>query len=193
MAQARYIVAVLLLATVPISLGLWFAIHPFARSWRRIGPAWTYAILAAPCLLVGWILWHARRTLLGPDLGTRPGLLVLAIAAAIVGLAISRARRRRLGQLTLMGIPELSSRQKGRLATEGIYSRIRNPRYLEFLAFVLAYAAFANHLGIWVLYLLSLPTIHGVVLMEERELRDRFRAEYEEYCRQVPRYLPRRR
>jgi len=31
------------------------------------------------------------------------------------------------------------------------------------------------------------------VLMEERELRDRFRAEYEEYCRQVPRYLPRRR
>jgi protein-S-isoprenylcysteine O-methyltransferase Ste14 len=30
------------------------------------------------------------------------------------------------------------------------------------------------------------------VLLEERELRDRFGAEYEEYCRRVPRYIPKR-
>jgi protein-S-isoprenylcysteine O-methyltransferase Ste14 len=29
-----------------------------------------------------------------------------------------------------------------------------------------------------------------LVLLEERELRDRFGAEYEEYCRQVPRWIP---
>jgi protein-S-isoprenylcysteine O-methyltransferase Ste14 len=29
-----------------------------------------------------------------------------------------------------------------------------------------------------------------VVLLEERELRDRFGAEYDEYCRRVPRYIP---
>jgi len=29
-----------------------------------------------------------------------------------------------------------------------------------------------------------------VVRLEERELRDGFGAEYEDYCRRVPRYLP---
>jgi len=188
---ARYIVAVLTLVSLPISLGLWYAIHPFARHWRRVGPGWTYAILAAPFSLVGWLLWRARETLLGPDLGTQPALLAVALPSALVGIAILRSRRRQLTQRTLTGIPELSSRDRGRLVTGGIYARIRNPRYLEIIFFVLAYVAFANHMGTWVLFAVSLPTIHGVVLLEERELRSRFGAEYEEYCRQVPRYLPR--
>ena len=54
-----------------------------------------------------------------------------------------------------------------------------------------AYVAFANYSGAWVLYALAFPAIHLVVLLEERELRERFGAEYEDYCRRVPRYLPR--
>jgi protein-S-isoprenylcysteine O-methyltransferase Ste14 len=47
------------------------------------------------------------------------------------------------------------------LVTQGIYSHIRHPRYLQ------------------------------VVLFEERELRHRFGEEYERYCQHVPRFLPR--
>jgi protein-S-isoprenylcysteine O-methyltransferase Ste14 len=36
------------------------------------------------------------------------------------------------------------------------------------------------------------PAIHLVVLLEEPELRERFGAEYEEYCGRVPRYIPKR-
>jgi protein-S-isoprenylcysteine O-methyltransferase Ste14 len=193
MNTARYLVAVLMLVTTPIAVGLWYVIHPFARYWRRIGPGWTYGILAVPAFLAGRALWVARDALLGPDLGTRPVLLAVIVPSPIAGAAIARSRRRQLTQRTLTGIPELSSRDKGRLVTEGIYARVRNPRYLEFLVFVLAYVAFANHLGTWVLYALMFPVLHGVVLLEERELRDRFGAEYEEYCRRVPRYVPRRR
>jgi len=37
---------------------------------------------------------------------------------------------------------------------------------------------------------LSLPLIYFIVRLEERELRERFGTAYEEYCRQVPRFVP---
>ena len=53
------------------------------------------------------------------------------------------------------------------------------------IAFVAGAAMFT------VLWLISLPTLHLVVVLEERELRQRFGAAYDAYARQVPRYLPR--
>jgi hypothetical protein len=193
MDTGRYVLAVLLLVSTPISIGLWYVIHPLARYWRRIGPTWTYIVLAIPSGLIGWLLWRARDTLLGTNLGTQPALLALAVPGAVAGMAVARLRRRHLPTRTLKGVPELSSQDAGRLVTEGIYARIRNPRYLEFLAFVLAYVACANYAGTWVLYALSFPAIHLVVLLEERELAERFGAEYLDYCRRVPRYFPGRR
>jgi protein-S-isoprenylcysteine O-methyltransferase Ste14 len=190
--QARYFVAVLMLVSVPPAVGLWYLIHPFARAWRRIGPLAAYLLLTPPAAMLGWWTYRSRDLLLGADLGAQPLLIPLAVAAAATGIVIARARRRHLTQRILMGVPEMSTTDRGRLLTEGIYSRTRNPRYLEFLVFVLAYVAFANYAGTWVLYLLTFPALHLVVILEERELRDRFGFEYEEYCRRVPRYIPRR-
>lgn len=187
----RYFLAVTMLLTVPISLGLWYGIHPFAHRWRRIGPAATYAVLAVPAVALGAWLWFNRRTLLGRDLGTDRALVLLGIVAFAVAIRIALVRRRQLTQRILVGVPELSG-EKGTLLTEGVYSRTRNPRYLEVLFFVLGYVAIANYLGTWILWVLCFPAIHGIVLLEERELRDRFGAEYEDYCRRVPRYVPRR-
>jgi len=188
MDAVRLFVAVMLFLSVPPAFGLWFAIHPFARSWRRIGAVGTYAVLMIPAVLFGWALWRMRARLIGADLGLQPSLLVLGALAAVVGSWIAVARRRHLTHRILVGVPELSSIDKGRLLTEGIYGRVRNPRYIEFLLFVLAYACVANFSGVWVLVVLSVPTLHLIVLLEESELRDRFGAEYDEYCRRVPRW-----
>jgi protein-S-isoprenylcysteine O-methyltransferase Ste14 len=192
MDRLRYVFGVIMWVSVPISLGLWVAIHPFARAWRRIGPVGTYAVLAVPFAALGAWLWSTRGPLLGADLGTQPVLIVVGVLAFAGGIAIARRRRRQLTQRILTGIPELSQ-EKGTLLTDGIYARTRNPRYLEFLLIVLGYVAVANYTGTWVLWALCFPAIHGVVLLEERELRQRFGAEYDDYCRRVPRYLPRRR
>lgn len=189
--KARYFIAVLMLATVPPAIGLWYIIHPFARAWRRIGPRWTYLIVAPAAIGTALLLWLNRGTLVGRDLGTRIELLVLAVPFFVAGAMIARLRRRHLTQRILVGVPELSAGGEGRLLTEGIYARTRNPRYLEFLLFVFAYVAFANYVGTWILYLLTFPAIHLVVVLEERELRDRFGAAYDDYCSRVPRYLPR--
>lgn len=193
MHTARHAVAVMMLLVLPIGLGLWYVIHPFARAWRRVGPAWTYLILTVPVIYAGRLLWNNQDSLLGRDLGTNPIIIALTVPVLIVAIQVTRARRHHLTNRILMGFPELSSSGKGRLLTEGIYGRVRHPRYIEFLLFSFVYVGFANYSGTWILYALSVPLIHGIVLLEERELRARFGAEHEDYCRRVPRYVPRRR
>ena len=81
--------------------------------------------------------------------------------------------------------------KRGSLLDQGIYARIRHPRYVEILFITFGYAAVANFAGPWVLAFLSLPLIHAVVLLEERELEDRFGDAYRDYAARVPRYFPR--
>ena len=187
----RYLFAVMPVVTVPPLILLWYAIHPFARAWRRIGARWTYGILMVPALGVCWASFTERKTLVGTDLGTRPALIVLGVAALLLAGVLSQVRRKYLTQQILMGVPELSATDKGKLLTEGIYGRIRNPRYVEFLTFIFGVAAIANHLGVWILLLASVPAFELIVVLEERELRERFGAEFDEYCRRVPRWIPR--
>ena len=82
--------------------------------------------------------------------------------------------------------------KRGQLLTEGPYAIVRHPRYIEFALGSFGYAAIANYLGAWIVALLAPPLLHLVVLMEERELTQRFGDEYRESVARVPRYLPRR-
>ena len=136
------------------------------------------------------LLFRWRDELVGQDLGRHPaawlGLSSLGLAAGIQFF-----RRRHLGMATLAGVPEVSRHDHGRLLTEGIYARVRHPRYLEIAFAVLGYALIANHTGGYWLLVFSIAGLHLVVLLQERELRDRFGAEYEMYCARTPRWLPR--
>ncbi len=81
-----------------------------------------------------------------------------------------------------------------RLVMVGFYRYVRNPMYVGF---------FVGWIGLWVVFgranLLTIvgaaAAVLGVVmfvrLYEEPTLRRMFGADYEEYCRNVPRWLPR--
>ncbi|MHC4421944.1 MAG: methyltransferase family protein [Planctomycetota bacterium] len=130
--------------------------------------------------------------MLAIEFGTSYVLIALAALCLAAGATMLLKRRRQLTFGILTGLPELSQkRYPGRLLTQGLYARVRHPRYLEINLWTLAYALFANYLAPYVLLALSLPTIYVVVLLEEQELHNRFGAEYEAYCRRVPRFVPR--
>lgn len=191
MDTARYVFAVLIVSWLPPAMAWWVAVHPFVHFWRRIGPKGSLWILGTLGVAGVVCLTLVRDRLVGTDLGTRPELVGLAIVFGGISTWIAIVRRRHLTTRILSGVPELEPGGGGTLLTEGIYARIRHPRYVEIWVGTLAYACFANHVGSWIVWLATGPGLHLIVLLEERELRARFGADYEAYESRVPRYVPR--
>jgi protein-S-isoprenylcysteine O-methyltransferase Ste14 len=189
---ARYILALLTLVGLVPGFLLWFFIHPFAGFWRRLGPVWTYAILSVPVVALMAGVYQARDVLLAREYGTRYSLMALGLLCLVPAGMIARRRRRQLTFGILAGVPELSPDQGSRkLLTDGLYGRIRHPRYVELMFWLLGYALIANYLALYVAVVVSVPLLWLVVVLEETELRQRFGSDYEAYARRVPRFIPR--
>ena len=78
------------------------------------------------------------------------------------------------------------------LATTGPYAHMRNPLYLGSLLITLGWCAMAARADVAAVLLGVFFATHcPTIAAEERYLRERYGAEYEAYCRRVPRWLPR--
>jgi protein-S-isoprenylcysteine O-methyltransferase Ste14 len=80
-----------------------------------------------------------------------------------------------------------------KLVRRGAYKWVRNPLYLSIFAMVGGEMVFFRSGHIAVYFVCLVCAIHVLVLMvEEEALRRRFGAMYEDYRREVPRWLPRK-
>lgn len=192
MDAVRYYIALFFVAFSPGVYLYWFSIHPFIGFWRKVGLRPTLALHYAVMIALAVPIVLARGTILSIEFGRRP---VLMIASALVFAFVIYLRiqiSKRLTTKVLSGFPELApNTYPPKLLTEGIYARIRHPRYVQLLLAFLAYALFTNYLAVYVVFLIGLVWAPLVVRLEERELRDRFGEEYERYRERVPRFLPR--
>lgn len=173
---------------------LWLLVHPFVGLWRRIGPLWTYVCVGGIIVGAAVLLARTHTGLVAIDFGTDWPL----VAAGLVCLAVSAYLRisvfRQLGAKMFIGLPELApERYPRQLLCEGAYARTRHPRYAQFILGLLGCALIANHLAGYVVWLAWLVGLVPIVWFEERELHQRFGGAYEDYCRRVPRFIPRRR
>jgi protein-S-isoprenylcysteine O-methyltransferase Ste14 len=190
---ARRFIAIMLAVTLPPSILYWFIVHPFVGFWRRMGLTVTYVFLTVFYLgsMVG--LFLVRDTLLGRDFGNSALLGIVSLPLFIAAIMISRKRKRYLTFRHLAGVPEIAPEKHGTgLLREGIYGRIRHPRYVEFGLGLISYALFANYERLYWMTAATLVLLYVIVLIEERELRERFGQEYVDYSAQVPRFIPRR-
>ena len=192
MNSIRYFTALLLLLTIPSVMVFWLLIHPFVRFWRRQTPAVTYGLVLLLISGIMAFLFHMRSYLMRIEFGTSYLLFISGILCLFGALFIFRGVRKQLTLRIMVGLPELApQRYSGSLLTEGIYARIRHPRYVQFGLAVLGYTLIANYLVTYVVFLLMLPVLFLVILLEERELRERFGDQYVRYSARVPRFLPR--
>lgn len=136
-----------------------------------------------------WLLARSRGVA-GP--GGPPVDLALDVVGVLLACAGQALRFYTLGQ-----VPEGTSGQDlwlkaSTLNTRGPYAFVRNPLYVGNLGIVLGLLLVANEP--WV-YALGLGFFFGeyffIIRAEERFLRERFGEAFDEFCRRVPRWVPR--
>jgi protein-S-isoprenylcysteine O-methyltransferase Ste14 len=181
-----WVAAAVLFLQLPIPL-FWFVLHPRVEYWRRHQKAGYIT-----GVLFSWGPVTACMVLFRHEL-FRQGWPPLWSMAAGIGLITLEAWifmcvKRDLGAARLVGQVELSG--GGEVVRRGIYARMRHPRYVgSFLAIVGACLLAGTRVMWLVAAAWTLLTLIAI-LLEERELRARLGASYEDYCRRVPRFFP---
>ncbi|MCA2981138.1 MAG: isoprenylcysteine carboxylmethyltransferase family protein [Myxococcaceae bacterium] len=136
-----------------------------------------------------WALWTK---------GGRPGPGGPGVDAALDGVGLLLAVAGQCLRFYVLGwVPEGTSGQDlslhaSTLNTTGPYAYVRNPLYVGNLGIVVGLCCVAHH-G-WV-YVVTLAFFFGeyffIIRAEEAFLRSRFGAAFDEFCRAVPRWVPR--
>ncbi len=192
MDRVRYYAALYLLMAAPGAILYWFSIHPFIRFWRKVGARRTVFLHYGLIVAVAIGVFQIRKPLLSVEFGTHPALVAVAVvwfaATIVMGVITSKHLKKKI----LWGIPELDPERQGvPLLTQGSYSRVRHPRYLQVMLSFFAWSLFTNYLANYVLAALTVIVLLVVISMEEKELRERYGAAYDDYCARVPRLIPR--
>lgn len=184
----RYIALLVFFMDLPVPI-YWLILHPLTDFWRqRVRTAFWIAGLGA-WTIGGAFIVLARHQLVAPGV---PSLIVCSAGVVLIAVDIALLWRadRDLGHRKLVGHAELTGKLE--LTTQGMYARVRHPRYTGMIAAVVGACLLAGTAWAWETFFLWIALVMSSILLEEREMRRRFGAEYEEYCRNVPRFVPRR-
>jgi len=137
--------------------------------------------------LVPWLIcqWHVEPAFFGLSF-----VRALGVFCFVVGLA---ALLESFGRFALEGIgtpaPIIPTRH---LVVKALYRYVRNPMYLAVECLILGQALLFGNVSLLIYGALFWPIFHlFVVSYEEPTLRKTFGAEYDAFCADVPRWLPR--
>lgn len=191
MDTVRYVLALLFVCTLPPAVVYWYLAHPLARMWRRVPTFLTFTALTTVLAGGAALLFLFREPLLSVEYGTSWPRIALGALVYGVAMGFEVRVRRQLGFRVLAGVPELSGNDPGELLTDGVYGRVRHPRYgVVFLA-TLGMALITGYLAVYILVPVMAVGLYLIVVLEERELRERFGERWVRYRERVPMFIPR--
>jgi hypothetical protein len=176
--------ASVLYGSIPL---FWFAIHPFANSWRTMRRS-PYLILlpiwAAIIFALAWATWPWRTV----RIYSSPWMWLPAAILFLYGLKTYTGIRAGFGIRKLSGEAELRPREHAQeLITTGLHARMRHPIYVAHLSNLAGWAVGSGLAVSFILLAISaLSTFPLMIWMEERELEKRFGQSFREYKARVP-------
>ena len=186
--------AQLIVTIYPGVLVFWLIFHSNIERLRRLGTRAYWVAAFAWTITVGPLLFFRREIFSVRWMPPETLSLILAgvgLIAFVTALAVLREAGKQIRFRTMVGLPEINP-QKNRqpLLNAGIYSKTRNPIYFAHWLVVFAAAAVSGFAANWIMFALEAVALPLLIRAEERELRARYGAEFEEYMRRVPRFFP---
>jgi protein-S-isoprenylcysteine O-methyltransferase Ste14 len=179
-----------LIALFPIPF-FWLVVHPAIGFWRHLG-ARTYWIAVPVWGVLGTLLIIERRWVFAGRIQRSAWTWAAGVGLSLLVLWLEGKTTHEFGLRRLVGLPELKpGHASTALIRSGVYSYVRHPHYLMCLLTLLAFAAYTGSAGYFSLAILSVLLYQIVAPLEDRELRVRYGKTYEDYAREVPRFLPR--
>ncbi|MBI4473393.1 MAG: isoprenylcysteine carboxylmethyltransferase family protein [Acidobacteria bacterium] len=179
-----------LVVVYPSVLIFWLIIHSNIDRWRSLGRR-SYWIAATGLPVFGGSVLLFRERIF--SIQWQPGLVFQAIGAIafIASLTIGYIAGQMIPTRTLVGLAELEPHKATQpLLQRGIYARTRNPIYLAHWLLILSMAALTGYAANWLLFVVDCAILPFMIRAEQKELRMRYGAEFEDYARRVPRFFP---
>ena len=168
----------------------WLIIHSNIDRWRSLGRSSYWIAATGLPVFGGGVLLFRERIF---SIQWQPGLVFQAIGAIafIASLSIGYIAGQLIPTRTLVGLAELEPHKTAQpLLQRGIYARTRNPIYLAHWLLILSMAALTGYGANWALFVVDCGILPFMIRAEQKELRTRYGAEFEDYARRVPAFFP---
>ena len=186
-------IARLVVIFYPGLIAFWLIIHSRIEHWRKVGKGRAYGTACLPWPVIAAVLGSLQQELFAYRWRMPSVVIALGFVALAWAFVTGYQASREIPHRTLIGLAEIepdSNRQP--LLAAGIYSRTRNPVYFTHFLVILFTAMTTGYVASWALIVLVIVGDALMIRAEERELKARFGAPFEEYMRRVPRFVPRR-
>lgn len=173
--------------TIPL---IWLCIHPFVSFWRarRAGGA-LFGLIWFLQWCLAWTVTAPWRHRLFYD---HAWTWLLAAPFWCVSATMYFLGFRSLSFSQLVGLEEISPGATGRqLVTGGLRARLRHPLYLGHLCTLLGWTLGSGSAACFALTTFAVLSGAFMIPWEERELRARFGAAWDDYASRVPALLTR--
>ncbi len=182
MIEILALAAIIIWPVVPL---FWIPVHGFPGIFKRLGLL-TYIVTLLVWVVLAYLIYTQRDFLLKYRTGFPLFINIAGMIFLAFGTMLHVWTGKLLGLLGLMGLPEISSRVKSSLVTEGPFSIVRHPTYLAHTIMFLGIFFFTEVLAVGIITFLDIIIINAVVIpLEDSELELRFGEKYEEYKKQV--------
>jgi protein-S-isoprenylcysteine O-methyltransferase Ste14 len=186
----RSLVATLLLAIyLPVALYMTW-IHALDRLWKKIGSVsylihWTLYVGMVVAIIRFHSVWRWRAWP-WPVWMSFAGLFPIALGAWLAYRTYAT-----IDPHTLLTFRQIHPDEHRRLIRDGVLGTIRHPRYVMYVLLALGNVIVTGYPIVVASLAVSAGLFAVVIHLEERELREHFGEEFEEYRREVPAFLPR--